>query len=152
MIVNSLYSSKEIFLRELISNASDACDKQRILALQDPSENDTGSELEIRVRADETAKTIVIEDTGCGMTKEELLDSLGTIARSGTAKFMEQMKEKGDAQLIGQFGVGFYSAFLVAERVVVETKSNNDSKTYTWESSAGSHQYTIAEDRSRAHV
>ena len=148
MIVNSLYSSKEIFLRELISNASDACDKQRILALQDPSANDTGSELEIRVRADETAKTIVIEDTGCGMTKEELLDSLGTIARSGTAKFMEQMKEKGDAQLIGQFGVGFYSAFLVAERVVVETKSNNDSKTYTWESSAGSHQYTIAEDDS----
>jgi heat shock protein beta len=148
MIVNSLYSSKEIFLRELISNASDACDKQRILALQDPSANTTGSELEIRIRADEGAKTIVIEDTGCGMTKEELLESLGTIARSGTAKFMEQMKEKGDAQLIGQFGVGFYSAFLVADRVVVQTKSNKDPKTYTWESSAGSHQYTIAEDDS----
>lgn len=148
MIVNSLYSSKEIFLRELISNASDACDKQRILALQDPSANDTGAQLEIRVRADEDSKTIVIEDTGCGMTKEELLDSLGTIARSGTAKFMEQMKEKGDAQLIGQFGVGFYSAFLVAERVVVQTKSNKDPKTYTWESSAGSHQYTITEDDS----
>jgi heat shock protein beta len=149
MIVNSLYSNREVFLRELISNASDALDKIRILALQNPSEYDSGSELEIRIKADEGAKTIVIEDTGVGMTKEELLSSLGTIARSGTAKFVEQMKEKGDASLIGQFGVGFYSAFLVADKVTVQTKSNGDSKQYKWESSAGSHQYSITEEDAR---
>lgn len=144
MIVNSLYSNREVFLRELVSNASDALDKIRLLALQNPSEYDTGSELEIRIKAD--GDTIVIEDTGVGMTKEELLSSLGTIARSGTAKFMEAMKEQGDANLIGQFGVGFYSAFLVADRVTVQTKSNNDATQWCWESSAGSHSYTIAPD------
>lgn len=144
MIVNSLYSNREVFLRELVSNASDALDKIRLLALQNPSEYDTGSELEIRVKADDG--TIVIEDTGVGMTKDELLSSLGTIARSGTAKFMEAMKEQGDANLIGQFGVGFYSAFLVADRVTVQTKSNQDSQQWCWESSAGSHSYTIKAD------
>jgi heat shock protein beta len=148
MIVNSLYSNREVFLRELVSNASDALDKIRLLALQNPSEYDSGSELEIRIKADKEAKTIVIEDTGVGMTKEELLSSLGTIARSGTAKFMEAMKEQGDANLIGQFGVGFYSAFLVADRVTVQTKSNGDSKQYCWESNAGSHSYTIKEEES----
>jgi len=146
--VNSLYSNREVFLRELVSNASDALDKIRLLALQNPSEYDSGSELEIRIKADKEAKTIVIEDTGVGMTKEELLSSLGTIARSGTAKFMEAMKEQGDANLIGQFGVGFYSAFLVADRVTVQTKSNGDSKQYCWESNAGSHSYTIKEEES----
>ena len=146
LLVNSLYSSKEIFLRELISNASDACDKQRFLALQDPSQSETGTNLEIRIRADEAAKTIVIEDTGVGMSKTELLENLGTIASSGTKRFLEQMKEKGDTNLIGQFGVGFYSAFLVADRVTVQTKSNKDPLTYTWESSAGSHQYSITEN------
>jgi len=145
MIVNSLYSNREVFLRELVSNASDALDKIRLLALQNPSEYDTGSELEIRIKATEDG-TIVIEDTGVGMTKEELLSSLGTIARSGTAKFMEAMKEQGDANLIGQFGVGFYSAFLVADRVTVQTKSNNDSQQWCWESNAGSHSYTIKAD------
>lgn len=132
-------------MRELVSNASDALDKIRLLALQNPSEYDTGSELEIRIKATEDG-TIVIEDTGVGMTKEELLSSLGTIARSGTAKFMEAMKEQGDANLIGQFGVGFYSAFLVADRVSVQTKSNNDSQQWCWESNAGSHSYTIKAD------
>ena len=145
-VTSHLYSNPAIFLRELISNASDACDKQRFLAVQDPSESSTGADLEIRIRADENAKTIVIQDTGVGMTKTELLENLGTIASSGTKRFMEQIvKESGDASLIGQFGVGFYSAFLVADRVTVETKSNKDDKAYTWESSAGSHQYTITE-------
>ena len=145
MIVNSLYSNREVFLRELVSNASDALDKIRLLALQDPSQYDSGSELGIRIKADKDSRTIVIEDSGVGMSKDELLSSLGTIARSGTAKFMEAMKE-GDANLIGQFGVGFYSAFLVADKVTVQSKSNEDPKQWCWESSAGSHSYTIKED------
>ena len=114
MIVNSLYSNREVFLRELVSNASDALDKIRLLALQDPDQYKTGDVLEVRIQADKENNNIIIEDTGVGMTREELLSSLGTIARSGTAKFMEAVKDKGDANLIGQFGVGFYSAFLVA--------------------------------------
>lgn len=146
MIVNSLYSNREVFLRELVSNASDALDKVRLLALQDPDQYKTGSDLEIRIKADKESRTITIEDTGVGMTREELLSSLGTIARSGTAKFMEAVKDKGDANLIGQFGVGFYSAFLVADRVTVQTKSNADDKQWAWESTAGAHSYTIRED------
>jgi heat shock protein 90kDa beta len=146
MIVNSLYSNREVFLRELVSNASDALDKQRLLALQDATQYSSGTDLEIRVKADPETKTVVIEDTGVGMTREEILSSLGTIARSGTAKFMESMKEKGDANLIGQFGVGFYSAFLVADRVVVQTKSNADERQWVWESTAGAHSYKIRED------
>lgn len=146
MIVNSLYSNRDVFLRELVSNASDALDKIRLTALQDPDQYKSGSELEIRIKADKETQTIVIEDTGIGMTKEELLSSLGTIARSGTAKFMEAVKEKGDANLIGQFGVGFYSAFLVADRVTVQTKSNDDPAQWRWESAAGSHSYTIKQD------
>ena len=119
MIVNSLYSNREVFLRELVSNASDALDKIRLLALQDPDQYKTGDTLEIRIAADKENNTIVIEDTGVGMTREELLSSLGTIARSGTAKFMEAVKDKGDANLIGQFGVGFYSAFLVAGEIYI---------------------------------
>lgn len=145
MIVHSLYSNRDVFLRELVSNASDALDKVRIMALQNPDEYKTGSDLEIRISADKEAHTIVIEDTGVGMTKEDLLSSLGTIARSGTAKFMEQLKEKGDASLIGQFGVGFYSAFLVADKISVLTKNNSDSKAWVWEAAAGSHSYTVSE-------
>jgi len=146
MIVNSLYSNREVFLRELVSNASDALDKVRLLALQDADQYKTGSDLEIRIKADKDARNIVIEDTGVGMTREELLSSLGTIARSGTAKFMEAVKDKGDANLIGQFGVGFYSAFLVADRVTVQTKSNADDKQWAWESTAGAHSYVVRED------
>ncbi len=148
MIVNSLYSNREVFLRELVSNASDALDKVRLMALQDASQYSTGDALEIRIKADKEARTIVIEDTGVGMTREELLSSLGTIARSGTAKFMEAVKDKGDANLIGQFGVGFYSAFLVADRVVVQTKSNAEDKQWAWESTAGAHSYKLREDPS----
>lgn len=148
MIVNSLYSNREVFLRELVSNASDALDKVRLMALQDASQYSTGDALEIRIKADKEARTITIEDTGVGMTREELLSSLGTIARSGTAKFMEAVKDKHDANLIGQFGVGFYSAFLVADRVLVQTKSNADDKQWAWESTAGAHSYKLREDPS----
>ncbi|EFN51632.1 hypothetical protein CHLNCDRAFT_140066 [Chlorella variabilis] len=146
LIVNSLYSNRDVFLRELVSNASDALDKIRLLAVQEVDEYKTGSELEIRIRADKEANTIVIEDTGVGLSREELISTLGTIAKSGTAKFMEAMKEKHDANLIGQFGVGFYSAFLVADKVTVSTKSNKDDKQWVWESAAGAHSYTIKED------
>ena len=102
-----------------------------------------------RVQVDKEAKTIMIEDTGIGMTKEELLSSLGTIARSGTAKFAEAMKQAktaGDSNLIGQFGVGFYSSFLVADRVTVQSKSNDDGSQWLWESMAGSHKYTVKDE------
>ena len=146
MIVNSLYSNREVFLRELVSNASDALDKARFNAITDGKD---AGELRIRVKGDAEAKTIVIEDTGVGMSREEMLSSLGTIARSGTAKFAEAVKEaNGDASLIGQFGVGFYSAFLVADRVTVASRSSSadaDGKVWEWESSAGSHSYSIRE-------
>lgn len=146
MIVNSLYSNREVFLRELVSNASDALDKARFNAITDG--RDAG-ELRIRVRGDADARTIVIEDSGVGMSREEMLSSLGTIARSGTAKFAEAVKEaNGDASLIGQFGVGFYSAFLVADRVTVASRSSAgdaDGKIWQWESSAGSHSYSVKE-------
>ena len=146
MIVNSLYSNREVFLRELVSNASDALDKARFNAITDGKD---AGELRIRVRGDAEARTIVIEDTGVGMSREEMLSSLGTIARSGTAKFAEAVKEaNGDASLIGQFGVGFYSAFLVADRVTVASRSSSaeaDGKVWQWESSAGSHSYSVTE-------
>ena len=146
LIVNSLYSNRDIFLRELISNASDALDKARFKGLKDSAYLADGADLRVRVRGDAEAKTVVIEDNGVGMTKQEIVDSLGTIARSGTKKFMEMLKEAKATEgnnLIGQFGVGFYSSFLVADRVTVETKSADDESTWAWESAAGSHQYSI---------
>uniref|UniRef100_A0A7S3EPU2 Histidine kinase/HSP90-like ATPase domain-containing protein n=1 Tax=Rhodosorus marinus TaxID=101924 RepID=A0A7S3EPU2_9RHOD len=142
LVINSLYSNKEIFMRELISNASDACDKCRLLQLTDERED---RELSIRVKADKTNSTLTIQDTGVGMTRKELVDNLGSIATSGTAKFAEALgKGKADTSLIGQFGVGFYSAFLVAEKVTVFTKSftDKDSPALKWESSDTS-SYTI---------
>ena len=149
IIVNSLYSSKEIFLRELISNASDALDKIRFLSLSDPSVLGEGDDakMEIRITFDKDAKTLTIRDRGIGMTKEELMKNLGTIAQSGSRSFIKQMTEKnaGDVELIGQFGVGFYSAYLVADTVTVTSKSPNSDTQYVW-TSDGKGGYSIAED------
>jgi len=148
IIVNSLYSNREVFLRELISNASDALDKARFLSVTDPKVLGSSKDLEIRIKCDTENKTIIIEDTGVGMTREQLLSNLGTIARSGTRRFMEMAKEKGSGEnnLIGQFGVGFYSAFLVADKVRVQSRSWEDDKQWLWEAAAGSHKFSISED------
>ena len=151
LIVNSLYSNKDVFLRELVSNASDALDKIRFKSVQDASVLDADAQLEIRVKADPEANTLTIEDSGVGMTREELVSSLGTIANSGTRGFLEALEAQGgaaDSNLIGQFGVGFYSAFLVADKVTVRTKSNDDGQQWRWESTVESSSYTIDEDDS----
>ncbi|XP_040374294.1 heat shock protein 90-5, chloroplastic isoform X3 [Rosa chinensis] len=150
LIVHSLYSHKEVFLRELVSNASDALDKLRFLSVTEPSLLGDAGELQIRIKPDPENGTITITDTGIGMTKEELIDCLGTIAQSGTSKFLTALKENkdlgADNGLIGQFGVGFYSAFLVADKVVVSTKSPRSDKQYVWESAAESSSYVIREE------
>src|ERR1700712_1225537 len=136
LVINSLSSHPEVFLRELLSNASDALDKERFLALTSPGE---GNEpLRIRLIPNETDKTLTIEDNGIGMDEAELIKNLGTIAHSGSREFLAQLKEKKDVSLIGQFGVGFYSAYLVADKVTVLTKKRGESKGYRWESDAKS--------------
>jgi HSP90 family molecular chaperone len=146
LMIHSLYSNREIFLRELVSNASDACDKLRFEALDKPELFEDAPNLDIRVLFDAEAKTITIRDNGIGMNADEAIAHLGTIAKSGTREFMASLEgdKKKDANLIGQFGVGFYSVYLVADRVRVVTK-NNDDKQYIWESGADG-SYTIAED------
>jgi heat shock protein beta len=146
IIINSLYSKKEIFLRELISNASDALDKIRFLSLTDPNVLGEGDDtkLEIRIEADKKAGTITISDTGIGMSKADLVNNLGTIAKSGTSSFLEKMSKEGDMNLIGQFGVGFYSVYLIADHVTVVTKNNEDDQ-HVWVSSADA-SFTVSKD------
>ncbi|XLR53526.1 hypothetical protein HN51_021782 [Arachis hypogaea] len=150
LIVNSLYSNKEVFLRELISNASDALDKLRFLGVTEPELLKDAVDFDIRIQADKDNGVITITDTGIGMTRQELVDCLGTIAQSGTAKFLKALKDNkdagGDNNLIGQFGVGFYSAFLVSDKVTVSTKSPKSDKQYVWEGEANASSYTIREE------
>ena len=135
LVVNSLYSKKEIFLRELISNASDAIDRAKFLSLTDKALVADNPEWKIQIAADKGAKTLMISDNGIGMDAAELEQNLGTIASSGTKKFREMLKEKGGEslpELIGQFGVGFYAAFMVADKVTVETMKRGTEVSCKW--------------------
>ncbi|TMN86731.1 molecular chaperone HtpG [Pseudoalteromonas phenolica] len=146
LMIHSLYSNKEIFLRELVSNASDAADKLRFLALQNGDLYEGDANLRVRVSADKEANTVTISDNGIGMTREEVINSLGTIAKSGTAEFFQNLSgdQSKDSQLIGQFGVGFYSAFIVADAVTVVTRKAGESTATEWYSK-GEGEFTLAE-------
>src|SRR6201985_2338292 len=136
LMVHSVYSETEIFLRELISNASDACDKLRYEAIAKPELLGDGGAPTIRIAANKAAGTLTVADTGIGMDRQELIDNLGTIARSGTRAFVAKLSEAKDGTgLIGQFGVGFYSAFMVADRIIVTSRRAGSDQVWTWSSS-----------------
>ena len=145
LMIHSLYSNKEIFLRELVSNASDAADKLRFLALENDSLYEGDADLKVRISADKDKKTVTISDNGIGMNRDEVVSALGTIAKSGTAEFFQNLTgdKAKDSQLIGQFGVGFYSAFIVADEVTVRTRKAGESQAVEWQSK-GEGEYTLA--------
>merc|ERR1719326_2882641 len=145
IIINSLYTDKQVFLRELISNSADALEKARFHSVQDESYLGDAKDLEVKIEHDPDQKTLSIIDTGVGMSKADLINNLGTVAKSGTTNFLEAMAEGSDTNLIGQFGVGFYSAFLVADKVSVTSKCNDDATQHVWESSADA-SFTVVED------
>ena len=142
LMIHSLYSNKEIFLRELISNSSDALDKLSFLSVSDDAYKKLKFEPRIDIKFDEKAKTLIISDNGIGMDKEDLKNNLGTIAKSGTKSFLENLSgdAKKDSQLIGQFGVGFYSAFMVASKVEVLSRKALDENAYLWTSDASGYE------------
>ena len=148
IVANSLYSEKEVFLRELVSNASDACDRLRYLSLTKPELTADDPEFGIQIELDKKAKSLSVIDNGIGMSRDELIANLGTIARSGTTQFIEDLPDKedrsDDVSLIGQFGVGFYAAFMVAKEVTVESLEAGETQAWRW-TSDGSGSFTVAE-------
>merc|ERR1712166_997523 len=145
IIINSLYTDKNVFLREIVSNSADALEKARFHSVQDEAFLGEMQDMEIKIEHDPEAKTISITDTGVGMTKADLINNLGVVAKSGTTNFLEAMADGADTNLIGQFGVGFYSAFLVADKVSVTSKCNEDPVQHVWESSADA-SFTVVDD------
>ncbi|TNE36943.1 MAG: molecular chaperone HtpG, partial [Alphaproteobacteria bacterium] len=145
LMVHSVYSEKEVFLRELISNASDACDKLRYEAITHPDLTKGDEDFRVEIRIDKEARTLTLCDNGIGMSHDELIDNLGTIARSGTSQFMAEAAQDKDkaVSLIGQFGVGFYSAFMIAERVDVTSRRAGSDEIWHW-SSEGTGAFTLA--------
>ena len=150
LMINSIYTNKDIFLRELISNASDALDKLYYRSLTDKKVKVKRDKLEINIEFDKDKRTLTISDNGCGMTKEELEDNLGTIAKSGSLNFKENMTKDEKIDIIGQFGVGFYSAFMVSDKITVTSLSVDSDEAYVWESE-GVDGYTITKGKRDEH-